>query len=232
MKKIFFLSLLVLPLFFSCEKETEGVSRTTYYPTLEVLGAPIVVITQGEAFVDPGFTAELNGEDVADQVVVTGLPDINTPGKYNLTYTITNADGIGLSGTRVVYVADKTSSPVASAVYTVAEGTYRYWKSSGAKVPFKGQKVVVSQIEPGVFYVDCIMGGYYSQYLNRGPVFDTNAKIRFNSDNTFTLLWSYNNYWKDPLDGMTASSFDPATGKITWTVGYAGLMDFNVILSK
>ena len=56
----------------SCDDEsTAGMTRITYYPTVEILGSPSVVLNIGETYAEEGCYAELNGEDVSSEVVIT-----------------------------------------------------------------------------------------------------------------------------------------------------------------
>ena len=61
----------------SCEKETEGKTRITYYPTIELQGDETVYVNKGDSYVEPGYTSFLNGEDVSSQVTVVSDVDEN-----------------------------------------------------------------------------------------------------------------------------------------------------------
>ena len=56
--------------------------------------------------------------------------------------------------------------------------------------------------------------------------------VALNSDNTITLLSSYIAYWGDALDYINSSSFDPATGKLTYFASYAGQIFVTPVLYK
>ena len=82
-KNIFFAMMLALVSFAltSCgDKETEGLSRFTYYPLLELEGDGYMVVGKGTTFQDPGFSATLNGEDVSSQVTVSSNVNTNKSG--------------------------------------------------------------------------------------------------------------------------------------------------------
>ena len=108
MKKI--LAYLLMPVLavalWSCDKSTEGLTRITYYPTLEVLGASTVIVNVGETYTDEGCYAELNGEDVSSEVMATSNVNYSTPGVYSISYIIYNADGFSTTASRTVYVVD------------------------------------------------------------------------------------------------------------------------------
>ena len=85
----------------SCgDKKSEGLSRITYYPSIELNGDSYLVWDKGMAYEDPGYVSELNGEDVTSQVTVSGSVDVNKSGIYTLTYTtVKNEDGFDASAT-------------------------------------------------------------------------------------------------------------------------------------
>ena len=217
----------------SCEKNTttEDVSRITYYATLEVLGDPIVIVDKGANYVDAGVYAEQKGDDVTDQVVTTSTVNTSEAGVYSVTYEITNEDGFSVTDSRTVYVADPTPSIISTGVHTTAEGTQRFWFSTKAIVPFSGLKIVLLQTEPGVFYISDFMGGYYDQRAGYGPDYAMTGYFQLNGDNTITPISSYVNGWGDSMDYLTNSSVDPGTGQITYKLGYAGLMEFTIIIN-
>ena len=63
-------------------------------PVIVLSGGDIVVIEQGDPYVDPGYVAtdDVDG-DISDQVEVEGVVDTNTIGEYTLTYTVADAAG-------------------------------------------------------------------------------------------------------------------------------------------
>ncbi len=219
-------------LFYACENNTtEGFTRVTYYPTLELKGEPSIIVSKGEAYVDAGYSAMLNGVDVNDQVEVTTDLDTNTPGVYTINYKITNEDGFFVSDSRTVYVADPTPSIIATGIHTTLEGTQRYWFSSEAVVPFSGYDILILQIAPGEFYISDFMGGYYDQRVGYGSAYAMTGTFKLNADNTITALSSSVAGWGDSMDGLTDGYVDPETGQITYKVAYAGLMEYTIIMN-
>lgn len=224
--------MLVISGFSSCKKETTaGFTHITYYPTIVVLGSPVVIAPLGVPYVDAGVKAELQGEDVSSQVVSTSNVNSSVGGKYLVSYKITNADGYSRTASRIVYVADTTPSILASGEHTVLTGTNRVTKKTGAVTKYSGYTVLILQTEPGVFYISDYLGGYYDQRAGYGASYAMTGKFKLNTDNTLSLLSSHIAGWGDSLNDMTNASVDPATGKITWTVQYAGSYLFNVILN-
>lgn len=63
------------------------------YPKLTLKGNNIVQIKIGETFVDPGYEAydEVDG-NITSKVKIENMIDYNTPGSYEILYTITNSN--------------------------------------------------------------------------------------------------------------------------------------------
>lgn len=103
----------------SCEKEreTENISRITYYPAITVKGELWYTIDVGGSFTDLGATAKEGESDI--EVTVEGSVDTNTPGVYTITYTAVNRDGYSASAYRSIGVI----SP--NVKNTDMSGTYR-----------------------------------------------------------------------------------------------------------
>ena len=113
MKNIIYSILVCLPFVFgACDKSTDDTSKVTYFVTLEREGDEKIVLEKGQPFVEPGYYAEMNGEDITESVQIKGSVDVNTPGIYNLVYAAYNEDGFAKTFTRTVYVADNTASPL------------------------------------------------------------------------------------------------------------------------
>jgi hypothetical protein len=216
--------------FQGCEKETTaGFTDITIYPVLEVLGDPIVFTNKGEPYEDAGVSAELDGEDVVDQVVVQSNVNTDEPGIYSVNYSITNADGFTVTGSRTVCVTDPTPSTITAGIKTVSAGTNR--SGGTGVVAYSGYPVLILQMEPGIFYITDFFGGYYEVRAGYGPAYAMKGNFKLNANNTLTLIDSGVDGWGDSLDGISNASVDPATGTIKFTASYAGTYNFNVILN-
>lgn len=79
-------------------------------PTVTRLGAATIEVEAGDAFTDPGATAN-DAEDGPLTPSVSGSVDTLEPGTYALTYTATDSGGLTASVERTVIVAD-TLAPV------------------------------------------------------------------------------------------------------------------------
>lgn len=77
----------------------------TTAPRISVLGDPIVVVVQHNAYLDAGATAfDLVDGDVTSRVVVTNPVDINVPASYTVRYDVSDSRGNAASASRAVTV--------------------------------------------------------------------------------------------------------------------------------
>jgi hypothetical protein len=230
MKILYKYGLLILSVFFffACEKETEGLSRVTYYCDLELKGNSVEFAALGGTYNEPGWEAYENGEDVSGAVVVTGTVNTGVAGLYKLTYSVNNTDGFPKIATREVVVYDVSPSPMASGFYTVSRNSNR----NGVTLYGRDFTILIYQVRAGVFYVSDLFGGYYDQRAAYGSSYAMTGHITLANNNTITLNDSHVDGWGDSLDGMTKGVYDPATKTVSWTARYAGAYDFNVIAVK
>lgn len=212
---VFSLSLLVS----SCDDEsTAGVTRITYYPTIEILGNQSVVLNLGESYEDEGCYAELNGEDVSDQVVVQSEVDSDKVGIYSISYVAYNEDGFSASASRTVYVVDPSS--VATIYLGESETATRHYYDAPIYITDNGD---------GTYLVDDIMGGFQFNGLNPGfePTYDFHAEavISIAADNTVSQIGETGSWYFGDLGRvvkLTDGTFDPATRVFVLNVDYIG----------
>jgi len=226
MKKNFIYTMLFAAVAFvmaSCsDDESEGKSRITYYPTIEIQGDDPVVVAKGSAYTDPGYVSIMGGQDVSDKVTLSGVPDTNKSGDYTVTYTTTkNEDGFGATATRRVIVVD-ANDPV-EGLYWVSAASYRL--RAGAQVAYGASyPVVVLNNGNGTYTADDMLGGWYYYRAAYGVKYAMNAQFSVADDGTVTLLSGYVPGWQDGPDDYTGT-FDKGTGTFTMNTVYAG-MDF------
>ena len=203
----------------SCDKSTEGLTRVTYYPTLEVLGQSTVVVNVGETYADEGCYAELNGEDVSSEVKAASNVDYSRPGAYSISYIIYNADGFSTTASRTVYVVDDSS------IATLYLG-----ESMAGSRHYNGALIFITDNGDGTYHLDDLMGGLQFYGMNPGfePSYDFHAEVdfRLNADNSVSLTsgigsWYFGDSGDIVLD-LTGGSYDPATRTFTLNVDYGG----------
>ena len=223
-KNIFFAMIIALVSFAltSCgDKESEGLSRFTYYPVLELEGESSMVVPKGTAFQDPGFKATLNGEDVSDQVTVSSNVNTAKSGVYNVTYSIKNSDGITANAKRTVIVLD-ANNPV-EGFYQTQPNSYRL--RQGAQVAYgNAYEILIIGNDNGTYSVDDILGGWYCQRAGYGTKYAMEGIIAIAADGTVECLYNYVPGWGDGLDDFEGT-YDAATSTFQIKAVYAA-MDF------
>ena len=220
MKKIIFSIMMTLPVLFlgSCEKESEGLTRITYYPVLTLDGDETVIVNIGGSYVEPGYSASLNGEDVTSQVKVDDDIDPTTSGVYSVDYSITNSDGFSSTASRTIIVLDATD-PV-EGIYAVDKKSYRDY--NGKKVEY-GKEYEFLVFNRGAYYeFNDLFAGWYEQRAGYGSNYAMTAKVTLADDGTMTLLSSFLKGWGDSANGLGAGSkYDFTNHKFTYSVGYS-----------
>lgn len=204
----------------SCgDKKSEGLSRITYYPSIQLKGDSYLVWEKGVAYEEPGYVSELNGEDVTSQVTVSGAVDVNKSGIYTLTYTtVKNSDGFDASASRTVVVLDSSSA---------IEGFYMNQATSNRNGTAYGKNFQVLVIDngDGTISVDDLLGGWYCQRAGYGTKYAMSGVLGVAEDGTLTLIDSYIPGWGDGLDSFEGK-FDAATSTINFVCVYAGSLTF------
>ena len=72
---------------FSCNKETEGLSRSTYYVAFEIQGDNPVIMQVGDEYVDAGAIATLQGKDVTSTMTIKSNVVDSEMGLYKVEYS-------------------------------------------------------------------------------------------------------------------------------------------------
>lgn len=219
-KRLSYLVLFVLSVvLWSCEKTTEGLTRITYYPTLEILGESTVILNVGETYTDEGCYAELQGEDVSSEVIATSNVDNSTPGVYSISYIIYNTDGFSTTASRTVYVVDPDNIATLYLGESMA-GTRHYYDAL----------IYITDNGDGTYHLDDLMGGFQFYGLNPGfePTYDFHAEVDFqiNADNSISLTSEVGSWYfgdtGDVVLGLNSGSYDSATKTFTLDVDYGG----------
>ncbi|MBR1878425.1 MAG: DUF5012 domain-containing protein [Paludibacteraceae bacterium] len=231
-KKILFIAVMALLTvgFASCEKESLGKTQITYYAEIQLEGESQMIIDKGSTYVEPGFTATMAGKDVSDQVTVTGDVDTSASGVYTISYSVVNADGFVASASRTVVVLDP-ADPIEGFWQLDASVSTRDY--NGTVASYKGNFQILFLSEgAGTYFVDDLFAGWYAQGAGYGTAYAMQAEITIAADGTITLEYSYVPGWGDSADYLNAGVYDAANKQITYKVGYAGIMEFDVTLNK
>ncbi len=208
----------------SCDKDTEGKTWITYYPDITLEGDATVTVDKGSTFVDPGYEATMNGEDVTDQVVVVSNVNTANSGVYTVTYSMTNSDGFSASATRTVIVLDP-NNPIEGFYDTDPELSDRSGTAYGSS-----WQIMLIGLGNNLYSVDDLLGGYYRDGRGYGDSYAMGGTILIADDGTISLVDSYIPGWGDGADDLNGT-YDAATGTITWVTEYVGY-DFHVTMYK
>lgn len=106
----------VLFLCYSCEKDSEGVSKVTTYPVFNMVGGPFyTTLAKPQTFVDPGISASKDG--VAYPVTTTGSVDLSKAGLYFLNYTAYSDENFPTKVQRIVLITNSALTQDYSGTY-------------------------------------------------------------------------------------------------------------------
>lgn len=202
----------------SCDDDsTAGMTRITYYPELTLEGATKLYLDKGTSYVEPGYSAELNGENVTDQVNVVSNVNTANSGVYSISYTIVNADGFSKSASRTVIVTDPNDA--AEGVYYTDPNSYRLYE--GTQTAYGGSyEILVLNKGDGTYHIDDLLGGWYAQRAGYGSDYAMSSDVTINADGTIELESSLVLGWGDCANELTEGYFDAATGTMSWNVSY------------
>lgn len=204
--------------------------RITYYATLDLFGIEgeeKMIIDKGSTFVDPGYYAEMQGEDVSDQVVVNSNVDTSTSGVYSVAYSIVNADGFSVTKVRTVVVLDP-NDPV-EGIYQTSSDAYRDY--SGTLTNYGGPFEILVINKGDYYFFDDLMAGWYCQRAGYGSDYAMAAEVTINDDGSLNLIYSEVPGWGDAADSLEGT-YDSATGQFSYVLAYADVINFHVTLEK
>lgn len=224
--------------FTSCEKKSEGLTKITYYAQIVLEGDEYMVVAKGSEFVDPGFTATMNGQDVSNRVEVKSNVDTSTSGIYSVVYSIVNDDGFPANASRTVVVLD-LNDPIEGFWKVDVEKSHRIY-DAGNPVAYKGAFEFLIINEGDAYYVEDLMAGWYAQGAGYGSAYAMEASVDIDADGNITLLESSVAGWGDEADDLQDGKYDAASNTISYTLLYGGISEetgnqviiFNVSLTK
>jgi hypothetical protein len=201
----------------SCvKKESEGLSRVTFYCNLELKGDNLMAVSVGEPFADPGYTATENDEDITSKVQVSGSVNTNECGISTLKYSVKNADGFPTSKTRTVFVTNPNS--FASAYFGESQyGTRHYYNAP----------ILINDNGDGTYTIDDIAGGFYffgryPGYEESGYDFHLETILRLSGNDVEIVSQDPDEwYWEEAIT-ITSGTYDATQGKVTLTLDFGG----------
>ena len=215
--RILFIAMLAFAAFvnISCDDEsTEGMTRITYYAQLSLEGDKTLYVDKGAEFVDPGYSAIMEGEDVTDMVEVSSNVNTAKSGVYSISYSIVNNDGFYSTASRTVIVTDP-NDPV-EGLYETDPESYRIY---GGETPYGASfDILILNNGDGTYSVDDLLGGWYCQRAGYGTDYAMEGTISVDADGNITLINSYVPGWGDSATGITNGKV--VDGTINWTVEY------------
>lgn len=229
--KYFLFTILAIIGMASCsDKDSEGLTRITYYPTIELEGEVSMVVQKGSEYVEPGYSSFLNGEDVTDKVTVTSNVDTSKSGVYTVTYTtMSNSDGYGASASRTVIVLD-LNDPIEGFYLTLAD-SYREYNGATLAYGSEFETLVIGNGD-GTYYFEDLLAGWYAQRAGYGSSYAMTGDIAIADDGTLTLVDSYLSGWGDSLVSLEGS-YDAASSTFNYVAEYTNYpMLFHVTMTK
>jgi hypothetical protein len=224
----------------SCEREkdSEGISKITYFPDFKMTGDEVIFLNKGTAFTDPGVKAYENGIEIPVRQSVTGdyFPanaiDVNMPNKYIINYAATNKDGFDGSTSRIVFVV------ATGDLITSIEGLYTSTiVRNGVSSPNYTdlEYVMIRKAGDNTYEISDAIGGYYDIGRGYGAAYRaTGALITANniSANDFDLGPSFGVGAFGGTASITSFSVNAATGTITMVTDWDAGFTFEVTLKQ
>ena len=140
-------------------------AKSTQLTFIVLAGEQIIYLRKGEEYVEPGYNViDSYDTNLKDEVVVSGMVDVNTPGTYKLRYSVVNAVGVEV-------VAERT---------IIVESKYH--------LELNGDSVVRHLL--GKEYVDSGCGVYDERGDKVDAPVTTNGSVNVNKAGTYTLTYS------------------------------------------
>ena len=203
----------------SCNKDTEGLTDILYYPVITLEGDDIVLLSVGDKYEEPGYSAALGDEDYTANVKVSTDLDTSEPGFYTVTYSAVNPEGFAATVSREVWVKNPGHF---NNIY-LAE----CWHASNPARHFYDSPISISAVDEsqGLYIISDVLAGYYAygiypQYRNS---YDFYAEALLQLDGTdITMLEEGDWYFYDDEDPeeMYDGKWDPETGIVTYRLNY------------
>jgi len=231
MKKIIFIISVAVFMLSACSDESSmGVSKVTTYATMTMKGKAELFWPMNTPFVDEGCTAVEGTTDITSKIVATSTVDVAKGGNYVVNYKVLNADGFAATASRVVHVYDATAplnGYYASKIVRNNAGTI------GSRGPYT---ILVFGLGSGNYYIESMLGGWYSIGSAYGPTYAGPGVLKLNADNTFSIVSASKLAWGYPcvFTPGTTSTYNAGTKTIVLNTNMedAPTMKFAVTLNN
>lgn len=199
----------------SCDKTTEGLTDTLYYPVITLEGGDIL-LSVGDEYEEPGFSAALGDEDLTANVEVSSDVDTSAPGFYVVVYSVADAEGHVANEVRNVWVNNPGHFD------NIYWGECKH-KTNAAR-HYYNSPIGIKALGDNQYLISDLLCGFYTYGVYPGYPYDFDAEsiIQLNEDNTVELLEEGDFYFYDPDDPeqMYDGVFDPETGIFTYRLNY------------
>ncbi|MBO7597591.1 MAG: DUF5012 domain-containing protein [Bacteroidales bacterium] len=213
MKKLYIYLLAALPLLSGCSKDSEDHSFITDYASISVEGDDYIFVNYGDDYVEPGVTATIAGEDVSSQLKINNPFQKNTYGKFDVSYSITNADGYQASASRTIIVLDPSSQ--------VKQGFVTIHNTRDGVEENYDNEVLFYSLGEGNFAVTDLIGGFYAQGRGYGDAYALSGVINIADDGTISLVNAGSTSFGGTAEEVTGV-YDVANGTFKISTSYLG----------
>jgi len=217
--------------------ETEGLSRTTYFPEFVMEGSDLIITDDAAGYSEPGievleqgapidFTTTYTGRYTGFSGTTLGTDD----DEYTVTYNAVNRDGFAASATRTVVITSTGDFE------TSIEGLYLAETTRISGEAYDNLLVMVTEVSPGVFMITDALGGFYSDGRALGDdylVLGLEVTVNDLATNDFTYTADV-----ERADGIAMEvsdlAIDPATKTISFHTAAPSLAsgDWDITLTQ
>jgi len=217
---------------FSCKKETENLSRSTYYVAFEIKGDNPAIVQVGEPYVDAGFIATEHGKAFTGKVTTKTNVNYKEMGIYQVEYSATNIDGLESRAIREVIVCNPGVTTDIGGVWNVSSaGTYRSAAGTPTYYGGAGYTVRITKLAPGFFSVSDYLAGWYAVRAGYGSGYAFTGNIALNEDNTISYISGKMDPWGMGMQSFNNAKYDPIVNTVKWEYGWNNWI-FYVTLTK
>ena len=191
------------------------------YPFITLEGDKTVLVGIGDNYVEPGYSAEVNGEDITNSVIVTSNVDTSKPGFYTVTYSVERPYGLKDLKTRNVWVNNPGH------FNNIYWG--ECWHSTNSQSHYYNSPIVIEETDSSeyLYTINDVLGGFYSYGKYPGYIlfhcdFFVDALLKLDGASVTMLEENEDWYFYDSEDllEMLDGQWNPETGVVTYRMNY------------